>query len=54
MGRTDIALAWLGGEYVAMLRDVVRKGTIVDLEHGFARHRESLNASREARTADIV
>jgi hypothetical protein len=37
-----------------MLRELVRRGMIVVLELGFARHRESLNASREARNADIV
>ena len=37
-----------------MLREAVRRGIVVDLKHGRARHRDSLNASREARNADIV
>lgn len=54
MGNTDIALAWFGGQCVAILREADRIGGWVERGLGFARRRESLNAPLEALTADIV
>ena len=54
MGRTDIALAWFGGQCVAILREadgIEGKGA---RELELKRRRESLNAPFEARIDDMV
>jgi hypothetical protein len=54
VGKTDIALAWFGGQCVATLREADRIEGRVVRGLGPARRRESLNASLEARIAAMA
>ena len=48
-----MALAWCGGQWVAMLREFHRVRADAQM-HGLFTLRESLKAPREARSVDIV
>lgn len=56
VGRTDMAFAWVGVLWVAMLRDDGRKGGLVWGIEGWhlAIRVEALNASRESLKLDIL
>jgi hypothetical protein len=54
VGNTDIALAWFGGQWVAILREVDRTEGRLVRRLGFTRRRESLNAPLEARIVDMA
>ena len=53
VGRTDIALAWLGRVCVATLREAIRRGRFRG-DCDLVMLRESRKAPREARKVDIV
>ena len=54
VGRMDTALAWCGVQWVAICRERLLEGRAVDRRQGFFMLLESLKASREARSADMV
>ena len=54
VGSTDIALAWCGGQCVAMPLEAVRTGRKAGCQHGLEMHFESFRAPRDALNVAIV